>query len=265
MLPIVRTAALLAALSCALPASATPHGHSGAYVSALAGNGSGASVGGAGSREAEIVRTDSYANEASARGVLSDGALHALAGAQINQPPTCRHTPSTCLPSKASAYAEIWDVLTFHREDLVDPSQIFWRFDIHGNESDGPLYGGTASARFSYQVSTRSGWAPTSFFTVNDGDLIRGSLQMTGEQMTVWFYAGMSVSASMGGWADYGNTVRFHLDLPPGVTYTSASGVFLADRPPIPPVPEPSSLALGLAGLASMAWVQRRRRGATRR
>ena len=52
----------------------------------------------------------------------------------------------------------------------------------------------------------------------------------------------------------YGSTSAYSLSVPTGVTYTSASGVFLNA------VPEPHTYALMLAGLASMATFMRRRR-----
>lgn len=261
MSPMLRTTAALAALLFTLPASAAPVGLSGAYAGALAGYGSMVFSGGPRAGEAEVIRTDAYGNEATARSVLRDGALHASANSHYNQPPSCRHTPSTCLPSKASAYVEFWDIVTFTRSELADPSQIRWRFDIHGIELNGPLHGGTASASFSYQVSDRMRWAPPPFFSVQDGDVLRGSIEMVEDELTIWVYAGLSVNAMNGGWADYGNTARFHLDLPPGVTFTSASGHFLADRPPVAAVAEPPALALGLMGLLAAACRLGQRRG----
>ncbi len=253
---------LLTATLLPLAAQANAIGDFGARVGALPGYGSMVTSGGSRSREAELDRADRHGNEATARGVLRDGALHAAAVTVINDP-RCRDTsPSTCKPSTATAQVELWDILTFTRDDLADPSQIRWRFDIHGFETNGPNHGGTASASFTYQVDTWDRWVERPLFSVQNGDVIRGSLAMTGETMTVRFYAGLRVSARDGGWADYGNTARFFLDLPQGVTLASSrSGVFLADRPPIPAVPEPPVWALGLAGAATLGWLRRRRPG----
>ena len=64
----------------------------------------------------------------------------------------------------------------------------------------------------------------------------------------------LQVRADSGMTADFGNTARFSLGLPAGVTMTSASGVLLTAA-----VPEPQSWALMLAGLAAVGWLARRR------
>lgn len=51
----------------------------------------------------------------------------------------------------------------------------------------------------------------------------------------------------------FNNTAAINFDLPPGMTMSSASGVFLT------PVPEPSTLALMATGLGFLAWWAARR------
>ena len=57
--------------------------------------------------------------------------------------------------------------------------------------------------------------------------------------------------------ANFGNTASFGLSLPEGVTFKSASGVFLSQPPSV--VPEPTRVALLIAGLLAMAQVMQRR------
>jgi len=68
----------------------------------------------------------------------------------------------------------------------------------------------------------------------------------------------LAVFASMtaftrGGLADYFSTAAYHIETPPGVSFDSLSGAFLA------PVPEPQTSAMLLGGLAVIALVLRRK------
>lgn len=59
---------------------------------------------------------------------------------------------------------------------------------------------------------------------------------------------------------DYGNTAKFALNLAPGTSFSSDSGVFLKGSGAVGGVPEPASWALMLAGLGVIGAALRRRR-----
>lgn len=134
-----RSPAVLLTAVLTLPAAALASSH-GTRVGAVAGVASMFFSGGEGSFESELQRSDLRGNQAQARGVLRDAALHAAALANQDQTPTCHLDPRTCVPSAATAQVEIWDLLTFTRSDLADPAVVRWRFDITGIENRGSPY-----------------------------------------------------------------------------------------------------------------------------
>jgi hypothetical protein len=75
----------------------------------------------------------------------------------------------------------------------------------------------------------------------------------------VWFLASLRVQSGLGNEVvDFGHTAQLSLDLPPGVTFTSASGQFLTAV--VTPVPEPGMAWLLLTGVVPLAarlrWVR---------
>lgn len=63
----------------------------------------------------------------------------------------------------------------------------------------------------------------------------------------------LGTNPSDGGTGDFSNTGRLYLVVPAGETFTSASGVFLAEASPVTSVPEPASLSLLIEGMALLA------------
>jgi len=73
---------------------------------------------------------------------------------------------------------------------------------------------------------------------------------------TFSFYMILQVGEKDNGDADALNTAQAGLILPPGDTFTSASGVFLTQQGES--TPEPASVILLSMGLAALAWIKRR-------
>jgi len=107
---------------------------------------------------------------------------------------------------------------------------------------------------------------------VNPGELVQGfwssspstvdqlfsiDIPLTSADSTFAFYARIIASTTgPDGVADFGNTARFSLILPEGLSFSSGSGVFLsANRV----VPEPGTLALLGLGLAGLGLSRRRK------
>jgi hypothetical protein len=85
-------------------------------------------------------------------------------------------------------------------------------------------------------------------------DLIGSSIQLNPDFQLL-------VGCRAGAQCDYGNTAKFRfVDLPSNVSFTSDSGVFLANMSPVSAVPEPETYTLMMAGLSLMGWVARRRK-----
>jgi hypothetical protein len=71
--------------------------------------------------------------------------------------------------------------------------------------------------------------------------------------------AGFDGGVINNGFADFSNTASLFLVVPPGVTFTSQSGVFLTQAPPAP-VPEPHSILMLVTGLTALGMMVRRKR-----
>lgn len=159
---------------------------------------------------------------------------------------------------RSSAQAILWDRVTFYSRD-PEP-EVYLSFKVDG------VYGGggNAQARFYWGYSPdpvgqldllpNFGWHPLpSGETVLDDGLfpvILGAPVYIFAELFV--RANTNAAANSHAFADFGSTGRFTWQLPPGLTYTSASGTFMSEASPAHAVPEPGALPLlgiGLVGL----------------
>ncbi|MFG6462075.1 PEP-CTERM sorting domain-containing protein [Roseateles sp. DXS20W] len=227
------------------------------------GNGSLTQGGGDWYRSATIDLLDKYGNQATSFGSLADGSLHSMSFSTPNQPASCNWKLGTgpCNPSAATSSVTFRDKLVFDGSKLKEPGVIKWKFTIDGSEDDGPGGYSRSNAWAQFGASIGLTASNLNWHYVQNGDTIAGEIMMPGgpeSTLELWVTAGLATYAYHGGSADYSHTARFSWDLPAGLTYWSQSGVFMADHPPVPSVPEPSSLALVSAGLLAICFRVRR-------
>jgi PEP-CTERM motif len=88
-----------------------------------------------------------------------------------------------------------------------------------------------------------------------------GSFDLLGSSITLSPDFQLRVACQLGAQCEYGNTGKFRfVDLASNVSFTSDSGVFLANMSPVSAVPEPETYTLMMASLSLMGWVARRRK-----
>jgi hypothetical protein len=216
----------------------------------------------------------SAATNASASADVSGGSLRAVVATQFIDP----------LYRAGLAKAALYDTLTF--AGLSGPVVVTLNMSIHGSFSPVPSGGGA-----DVTASLISDFLPLGIHVheSNAGDIylpegIVGGVKTNADPITglfprndvrfdlsksfavspgapsFWFMAQLNLLA--GGTndvTDFGHTALLSLDLPPGVTYTSSSGLFLTDI--AAPVPEAETAWLLLAGILPLAarlrWTRR--------
>lgn len=82
----------------------------------------------------------------------------------------------------------------------------------------------------------------------------RALVTYTGVSKTFNLDTGLSLRCTSGTSCDFGNSARLSFELPPDVSFTSASGVLLTAA-----VPEPATYGMLALGLAVVGWARRRR------
>ncbi|MGA2230869.1 MAG: PEP-CTERM sorting domain-containing protein [Tepidisphaeraceae bacterium] len=121
------------------------------------------------------------------------------------------------------------------------------------------IIGSSASTNFApvVEAPSISGWTSSGFISnTPDSIIFQGTLAVMGMQPELDVDEGLSANAGYGTGINYGDTAALSFELPAGVTYTSASGVFDSVA-----VPEPGAGLLVLGALAA-ATLRRRRRAA---
>ena len=256
MKPILFTAALL--LVAAAPAQADPTyaGWSGATASAGGNTGGGAG-------QFEINVTGGNINvQAAASGSLRDGKVHAMAWSS-NDPVLSSYCAPWLLWCNwgTNASVALWDVVTMSAPAGSGGRELKYSFSGDGQQTKGRWWSGSHAYAY-YYFGVYDGTSPH-MVALGAENKISGSLWIPdGGSLPVYFYASLDVGAEGGAVSDYSNTLKFDWDLPSDVTFTSASGEFMADRLEAPAghLPEPASLALTGAGLLAALRVRRRGR-----
>jgi hypothetical protein len=167
---------------------------------------------------------------------------------------TLRFTIAGANAGTVTRIGMVWDIDgSFDNRGPFAPSVKFW-FGIGDALAYGSVTQGSDVLR-----GTAGTWAAGSGFTRLSEDHVQftGYLDLVGPSADLGAAIELWAFDNLSGHADWGNTGSMRLVLPSNVSYTSASGVFLAA-----PIPEPGTWALmGLGLLAMAAQARRQRRG----
>lgn len=204
-------------------------------------------------------------SEADVSGAMATGATHMYASSIEN-------TTGCCVETLDALSLEMQDQLTFavggSGSDTIDVGFSLdgavapnvgagsWLHTIEYNFG-GPLMYWESGSGFSGPVtSPTSGWNTFSFTGDSlTGFTFAGALTVTnGETVPLSFIE--QLNCNIGAVCDFSNTGQMSLILPPDVSYSSASGVFLTQDAT---APEPASLFLMTLGILAAGYVWRRR------
>ena len=106
-----------------------------------------------------------------------------------------------------------------------------------------------------------AGWVSTNFSVRTPTDIVfTGTYALTSSSEAIGIQAMLVNYCGAGTACDYSHTGDVSLSLPDGVTYTSASGVFLTQPLESSSTPEPAPAALLASGIAGLVLLRRRNR-----
>ncbi|HET8870747.1 MAG TPA: hypothetical protein VFM48_09890 [Aquabacterium sp.] len=244
--------ALVSALTC-LFAHAEPTGPIGGSWGV--GTSAGYTSNGGRSMVSSVSNWSDTNTKAQASVSLRDGKLHAYAWTTEDPSLPGYCTVITCDWS-TQASASFWEVVTLTPETQTPVGdEIKWGFSIDGIKHKGKwAWGDGAGAYGYYYIGTDpNGWYHPHSLSLGANNRVESSFEIPESgSLTLYIYAGLWATASSGSFSDYSNTMAFDWQVPADVKVSSASGQFMADH--VAAVPESSSWAMALAGLAWIGW-----------
>jgi hypothetical protein len=179
--------------------------------------------------------------------------LRAVALSQYKAPTTGCGFFNTCPRSESTATAAMWDRIDLTFEN-PGRNEFGMKFKIDGVRTD---TNSEALARWAFSYDPNFRLEYLNYTTLHDGEQeFSVRLVSPTQTATIYGYMELFTKAWNGGFADYGHTMTFEWDLPPGTTYTSASGVFGTGHAA---VPEPATWAMMILGFGGAGVVIRRR------